>query len=56
LRDPEPRFGRYDAAARFLFVTWMAWALAATGAPLLWLFLLPELVWGVVQLLPLRVE
>ena len=24
--DPQPRFGRYDAAARYLFSTWMAWA------------------------------
>jgi hypothetical protein len=54
LRDPQPRFGRYDAAARFLFATWMAWALHATGAPVLWLFVLPEFSWGVAQCLPLR--
>ena len=52
--DPQPRFGRYDAAARYLFSTWMAWALLVTGQPLLWLFLVPELAWGVAQSLPLR--
>jgi hypothetical protein len=31
--DPAPRFGRYDAAARYLFSTWMAWALLVTGQP-----------------------
>jgi hypothetical protein len=51
LRDPQPRFGRYDAVARLLFTTWMIWALTVTGAPLLWLFILPEFAWGVAQLL-----
>ena len=52
--DPQPRFGRYDAAARYLFSTWMAWALLVTGQPLLWLFLVPELAWGLAQSLPLH--
>ena len=52
--DPQPRFGRYDAAARYLFSTWMAWAWLVTGQPLLWLFLVPELAWGLAQSLPLR--
>ena len=52
--DPQPRFGRYDAAARYLFSTWMAWALLVTGQPLLWLFLVPELAWGLAQSLPVR--
>ncbi|OEZ46657.1 hypothetical protein JAB1_51400 [Janthinobacterium sp. MP5059B] len=52
--DPQPRFGRYDAVARYLFSTWMAWALLVTGQPLLWLFLVPELAWGLAQSLPLR--
>ena len=46
------RFGRYDGAARFLFASWMGWTLAATGAPLLWLFVVPEFAWGVAQWLP----
>lgn len=52
--DPQPRFGRYDAAARYLFSLWMGWALLVTGEPLLWLFIVPELAWGVAQSLPLR--
>jgi len=54
LAAPDVRLGRYDGVARFLFSTWMAWALHATGAPLLWLFLVPELAWGVVQWWPVR--
>ena len=54
LARPEPRFGRFDGAARFLFSAWMAWALALTHAPLLWLFLVPEFTWGVVQWWPVR--
>ncbi len=53
LRDPQAGYGRHDAAARLLFSSWMLWALLQTGAPLLWLFLLPELGWGLLQLLPL---
>lgn len=52
--DPQPRFGRFDAAARYLFSTWMAWALLVTGQPLLWLFLVPELAFGLAQSLPVR--
>lgn len=54
--DPQPRFGRFDAAARYLFSLWMGWALLVTGEPLLWLFIVPELAWGVAQSLPLRVS
>lgn len=54
IADPQPRLGRYDAAARLLFSAWMAWALAATGEPLIWLFLLPEAAWCVAQCLPVR--
>ena len=52
LTDPQQRFGRYDGAARMLFSTWMIWALQATGEPLLWLFIVPELAWGVIQWMP----
>lgn len=54
LSDPQPRFGRLDGVARMLFSLWMAWALAVTGAPILWLFLVPEFIWGVLQWLPIR--
>jgi len=53
LRHPSRRLGLYDGAARFLFSGWMAWTLAATGAPLLWLLLVPEFAWGVAQWWPL---
>jgi hypothetical protein len=52
LVTPDIRLGRHDGAARFLFSAWMAWALHATGAPLLWLFLVPEVAWGVAQWWP----
>jgi hypothetical protein len=52
LSDPQRRFGRFDGFTRLLFSTWMIWTLAVTGAPLLWLFIVPELAWGVVQWLP----
>ena len=54
IAGPQQRFGRYDGAARMLFGTWMMWALNATGEPLLWLFIVPELAWGVVQWWPVR--
>ena len=54
IADPQPRFGRYDAAARYLFSLWMGWALLVTNQPVLWRFIVPELAWGVAQSLPLR--
>ena len=54
ISDPQQRFGRFDGAARLLFSTWMTWALAVTGAPLLWLFILPEMAFCVAQWLPVR--
>lgn len=52
LSDPQRRFGRFDGFARLLFSTWMIWALAVTGAPLLWLFIMPEISFCVAQWLP----
>ncbi|WP_075793878.1 hypothetical protein [Massilia putida] len=52
LRAASVMLGRYDGVGRGLFSAWMAWALAASGAPLLWLFLVPEFCWGVAQWLP----
>jgi hypothetical protein len=54
LSTPVARLGRFDGAARFLFSAWMAWALTLTHQPLLWLFLVPEFAWGVVQWWPVR--
>ena len=52
LRAPSLLLGRHDGAARFLFSGWMAWTLAQTGAPMLWLLLVPEFLWGVAQWWP----
>lgn len=49
LRGPTVQFGRYDAAGRALFATWMTWAWLQTGAPVLLLFIVPEVSWAVVQ-------
>lgn len=54
LRSPEQRFGRYDAAGRVLFSLWMLWTWHATQAPVLWLFLLPEMAWALAQMAPVR--
>nr|WP_297496382.1 hypothetical protein [Ferrovum sp.] len=54
LSDPQQRFGRFDGGARFLFTIWMVWAWLQTGAPLLWLFIVPEFAWGVAQWWPVR--
>lgn len=54
IADPQQQFGRYDGAARMLFTTWMVWALSATGEPVLWLFIVPELAWGVIQWWPVH--
>lgn len=45
-------FGRYDAAARFLFAAWQINALLNGASWLLIIFLVAEIVFGVVQLLP----
>ena len=50
--EPTQRLGRFDGIARFLFSLWMAWCLAVTDAPLLWLLVVPEFAWGVVQWWP----
>jgi len=52
ISDPQQRFGRFDGAARLLFSTWMIWTLSVTGAPLLWLFIVPEMAFCVAQWLP----
>ncbi len=51
---PQIHLGRFDAAARALFSLWMAHAWWQTQAPLLLLFLGPELLWGLAQAWPLR--
>ncbi|MGC5016298.1 hypothetical protein ACLQ2R_36515 [Streptosporangium sp. DT93] len=47
-----PVHGLFDGAARTLFATWQAYALAGGATPLLWAFLVAEVAFGVVQLVP----
>ncbi|UZM13695.1 hypothetical protein LZV00_24190 [Pseudomonas kielensis] len=54
IRDPQAVYGRYDAAGRFLFATWQAYALLHGATGLLALFLVVELAWGIAQVLPVR--
>ncbi|MEB0048701.1 MULTISPECIES: hypothetical protein [unclassified Pseudomonas] len=54
IRDPQQVFGRYDAMGRFLFAAWQWYALVHGASSLLVIFLFFELVWGVVQVLPVR--
>jgi hypothetical protein len=54
IRDPQQIYGRYDAVGRFLFAAWQAYALAHGASSLLVIFLFFELVWGVVQVLPVQ--
>jgi hypothetical protein len=54
MTDQQQRFRRYDGVGRFLFTVWMMWTLRATGQPLLWLLIVPELLWGMIQWLPVR--
>jgi hypothetical protein len=50
IRNPEPRFGLYDSGARFLFSLHMLLALLAGSSQLIWFLFVPELLWGVVQI------
>ncbi|WP_329001504.1 hypothetical protein OHA18_00945 [Kribbella sp. NBC_00709] len=49
---PLPLHGLYDGMARVLFATWQTYALAQGATKLLVLFLVVEVSFGVVQLLP----
>jgi len=52
LRSGMVWMARYDAATRFMFSAAMIHALASGASPLLWGFLVIELTFGIVQLLP----
>ncbi|WP_122563605.1 hypothetical protein [Pseudomonas viridiflava] len=56
IRDPQPVFGRYDAAGRVLFATWQAYALAQGASSLLIGILAAELLWAVLQVWPVRLD
>lgn len=54
IRDPQRTFGVYDAAGRALFATWQLYALAHGATSILWGIVFFEVLWGIVQLLPVR--
>jgi hypothetical protein len=54
IRDPQQVYGRYDAVGRFLFSAWQLYALVHGASSILVIFLIFELAWGVVQVLPVR--
>jgi len=54
LSAPSLRLGRFDAGARLAFAVWIAWAMLAAEMPMLWVFLVPEIIWGGVQCWPVR--
>ncbi|UUW70826.1 hypothetical protein [Pseudomonas oryzihabitans] len=49
LASPSVALGRYDAVARGLFALWQAWALYQGASPLLALFLVIEISFGIAQ-------
>lgn len=51
---PLPVHGLFDGAARTLFAIWQAYALSQGVTRVLWLFLVVEVAFGVVQLVPWR--
>lgn len=55
LRLIEPRvlYGRADAVARFLFAAWQIVAVSRGATTLIYAFAVPELIFGVLQALPL---
>ena len=54
LRSPEVRFGRYDAACRALYTIWMVYALTQGFSIILLGYIIPEIILGVAQILPVR--
>jgi hypothetical protein len=54
LRDPRPELGLFDGLGRVAFAAWMTFALAHGETHLVVGFLVPELLWGVVQLAGFR--
>ncbi len=52
IRDPQLQFGRYDAAGRFLFAAWQIVAVMHGASVIILGFTLFEIVFGVIQSLP----
>lgn len=56
LRLKLPVLGRYDAVARLLFAAWQVFAVAIGATPLILVFTVFEMVFGVLQALPYQSE
>lgn len=56
IRDPQLQFGRYDAAGRFLFAAWQIYAVAHGASVIILGFTVVEVVFGVIQSLPIAKE
>lgn len=54
LHGTQLRYGRYDAAGRFLFATWQLYALVHGAHPIIWGFLVVEVAFGIAQILPVE--
>lgn len=54
IRDPQQQFGRYDAAARFLFAAWQIYAVAHGASVIIVGFTMMEVVFGILQCMPVR--
>ncbi len=52
IRNPSRENGRWDATGRFLFSLWFARTIVLVQAPVAVLFLVPELLWGILQAWP----
>ena len=53
IRDPQLQFGRYDAAARFLFAAWQIYAVMQGASVMILGFTMAELCFGILQSLPI---
>ncbi|MGB7480563.1 MAG: hypothetical protein WA924_09560 [Burkholderiaceae bacterium] len=53
IRDPQLRFGRYDAAARFMFAAWQIYAVMQGASVIIIGFTAMEILFGVIQSLPI---
>lgn len=49
-----PVLARFDAAGRYLFSFWMIYALISGVSQLMWIYLMIELIFGILQSLPYR--
>jgi hypothetical protein len=52
IRDPQLQFGRYDAAGRFLFAAWQIYAVVHGASVIILGFTVVEVLFGVLQSLP----